>query len=194
MNKRYPLELKAEVTELVCNKSLTVSQASNKYSIPANTIYVWLHKHRKNANQSGNAQNEISSDSSSVVTKTTKPDQSELKPKLPGHLSLQETIALWGFGRTVGFDDPSFGLKCRQNGVKAEEVIEFGKWLELADKHNAVTNCLISQFDLTESKQACARAQGEIALRDQRLKERDATIAEITTELFIRKKILTILS
>lgn len=188
VRKRYPADLKAEVTELIRSKAITVSEASAKYSIPAHTLYGWSRKRAA-----------ASLSSSSKDSKDTLPEN--IKPKLAEKLSMTDALTLWGYGRAVGFDSPEFGLKCRQMGVKAEEIAEFESWLFLAEKHKAINNCLLlmhdlkeSQIALNESKHECSRCYGEIARYEQRIKDKDATISEMTTELFIRKKILTILS
>ena len=144
MASKYPIELKTEICSLIESKSLTVSEASEKHSIPVATIYTWLRQNR--IKTQGTSKTSISRQNSLPLR------EEDTVPPIPGKLDFVETVALWQLVRTKGSDSPEVGLACRQSGIFVSDLLTFGEWINKATHFGALANCLHHMNDATHFK------------------------------------------
>lgn len=110
----YDPELKAKVTQLVQDKVLTVTQASQQYGIPTQTIYAWAPK---------NGMKKLS-------RKQLQALHSQQIPPCPHLSNVSKAIELKLVAAAMadGFEDREFCELCRKYSVKVADVRHIVDW------------------------------------------------------------------
>lgn len=175
--KVYPESLKEEICKRIMSTGpdhLSFSEAAKKYNINKTTLQYWVSKKHH----------------------VLMPDLEAVPPApVPSNIgSILDAIAVARMCERQGFDSPESGLLCRQYGVKMEEVKAFSSWVKEHITDEAIERAPTLLKTLNDTQACLQNSNAEIAELKTALNSRNQALAEVTTELVVRKKLMTILS
>ena len=174
--KRYDPDFK----EMVCKRltssgkdRLSVTEAAKEFDVTPSTLYNWLHRMHYN------------------------PMPVSMAPEAPlprGISTIRDALYVSMHCERLGFDSTDAGLFCRQNGYYLEDIKKFSQWAQPFEDEKLLKQFPTMAATVNNTMANYEKLQSDLKESQSSIAKKDKVIAELTTELVLRKKLEAILS
>lgn len=175
--KRYDPAFKKMVCKRLTSVGedrLSVAEAAKEFDVKQSTLYNWLQ----------------------TMHRIPESAKKVSEPPLPrGITTIRQALGIGLHCEELGLDSSEAGLYCRQKGCTLEEVKNFLKWTDFFfEDEQQLKQFPVMAANIDSAKAVNEELQSTLKEYKDELDKKDKVIAEMTTELVIRKKLTAILS